>query len=233
MTTHPIWRTSGGSNARRGQGAKPLSSTPQLTMQSHASAGITASPVCTATGNVVLADMAGQIQLTDTTGKPIWQKTLSAGIQATPVIPEDEGCVYAACYNGMVYAIDLKTGEPLWQIEVPSQFDARILSDLLFLPQHHLLILSSWGYQYSAIDTQNHSIVHTWEAGSNLYAGATAAADETVFLLRAKWAREKTNQAVELVQVDPQTGEETALHLVHPQEKAINFMKIASTPVLS
>lgn len=228
-----IWRTSGGNNARQGQAASLFSSSPQLSLKVNASAGITASPVFTASGDCLLADMAGQVQFLTSEGKPKWQWTLTSGIQATPVIQDDDSHAFVACFNGIVYALDLKNGESVWQIEIPSQFDARILSDLLYLPQNDLLLLSSWGYQYSAIDTKKVSVKYTWEAGSNLYAGATATHDETVYLLRAKWAREKSHQAVELLQIDPKTGKAAIIDTVPPEKKSVNFMKIASTPILS
>jgi outer membrane protein assembly factor BamB len=229
-----IWRTSGGDNSRRGLASFSLNLPVAKTGERKAGAGVTASPVFREDGTCFIADFAGNVYAYSPSGELIWHQSIQGGIQSTPALRDDDQILFIATFEGYVYALDTEKGSIAWQQEIPSESDPRILSDLLFLPRSKKLIVSGWGYKYFALDTNREGAIHqTWPAGSTLYAGASANLEETLYMLRARWSANQSEQGVELIETNAQTGDEKSLFFQPPGKKPLKFMKIASPPVLS
>jgi outer membrane protein assembly factor BamB len=228
-----IWRSSGGHNRHNGQGHRALSSNLSLQKTYPVKAGITASPVFTESGNMLVADMADSLTFYSPQGSEMWKIALQGSIYATPAIHESDTLAYVATCAGRLYAIDLTTGDIVWESEIPSESDPRILSDVLYLPNTKSILITSWGYEYSIINAATGKIKSKIAAGSRLYAGASATEDETVYLVRAKWAQNQSEQAIELVRLQVGAGEAEVLHSTPPEKKSVNFMTIAAPPVIN
>lgn len=228
-----IWRTSGGDISRRGLAAIGFVSNPKLLLQLHGNGGLSSSPVFSESGAIFFADMAGGIHSYTPKGEKRWSKEIQGGVQSSPVLNEEDSRLFAATFTGHLYAFDANGGEIIWNVEIPSEADSRILSDLLYLPKENLIILSSWGYKYYAVDAKTGALKNTWDAGSTLYSGASAMDDNSAVLLRVKSSKKKEEQAIELLRLHPSQNNTDILFSISPGQKPVNFLKIAAAPVVS
>jgi len=173
-----------------------------------------------------VADMAGAVQAFSSSGKLRWRVRLSGGVSATPVVHPTKPHLFVGTHAGWVYALDTATGATLWRTEVPTQSDPRILSDLLYLPQADVVVLSSWGGRFHALDASSGAERFSWDAGISPYAAAAADREANLYCLRAV-----SNQGVELVRVTS-NGEETLLHRAPEAKRGARRTLVSAAPVL-
>jgi len=223
------WTTMGGNNSRAGRAACAFALSPKATGNRRAEGRIKASPVFSRDGVMFIADMTGLVRALPPEGKPLWEKRLDASVFATPAV--GDSVLYTATTSGRIYALNAANGDEIWNVQIPSPDDPRILSDLLLLPQFSLVIASSWGKRFVALDVQKHNERFSWDAGTNPYSAASADADGAIYSLRAEWSNSGPN-GTRLVRVDPQPGKETSLFFDEIKDKSTTIHSVAAAPVI-
>lgn len=221
-----IWRTGGGSAARRGLLDRKVSIHPQPVRRLPAQGALQASVVFDGQGRALVSDMTGGVQAFSPQGKRLWQVQVGGGISATPVIHPDKPQVYLGTHTGWVFALDTTRGSTLWKKEIPTSSDPRILSDLLYLPQAGAVILSSWGGRYHALDSETGAEQFSWDAGISPCAAAAADGNGMIYCLRAI-----SRQGVELIRVTS-SGEESILYHAPEDRRGARRALVAAGPVL-
>ena len=221
-----IWLTAGGDNSRRGLYASACRLQPHPSRQLTARGIVHASTVFNSNGTVFIADMSGTVQAFSPAGELLWRKSLAGGISSTPAVLPNESALFVATHEGAVCRLDGDSGDLQWRKDVPSRTDPRILSDLLFLEGPRLVVFSSWGARFVALDAASGEEKISWDAG--LHARSPAAADrsDNVYTLRAARGR-----GVQFVRVS-RTGEECVLFTEPEDERGANRSLVAAPPVL-
>jgi outer membrane protein assembly factor BamB len=219
------WSTSGGDASRRGvfHRAVGLDTPPYRALP--AQGAVQASVVFDPGGRVFVADMAGGVQAYSREGGSLWQKRLAGGISASPVVDLERQRLIAATHAGWVYALETASGAVAWQTQIPTKSDARILSDLLFLPKVPAIVLSSWGGRFCQLEAETGKERHSWDAGISPYAGAMADPDGNVYCMRAVG-----KEGVQLVRMGAD-GKESVLHRQPEGQRSANRMLAAASPV--
>ncbi len=221
-----VWTTAGGANSRRGvfRGNVEIAAKPARALVALGS--VQASVVFDANDRTFVADMAGGVQAFTHGGRLLWQKRLEGGISATPAVHTDGGMLFAGTHAGWVYALDASSGSVAWRTEIPTKADARILSDLLFVPRRGAIVLSSWGGRFVALDRATGKEQQSWDAGISPCAAAAADGDENIYCLRAAW-----KAGVQFVRIGID-GKEAILHQQPENEAPANRALVACAPVL-
>lgn len=222
---HP-WSVSGGDNSRRGQGAAKavIGSKPRLKLK--ARGAVHASPVFDEADRCFVADMAGWVQAFAPEGRITWQVQLDSAISSTPAVDLEKGRLFAGTHRGSVYALETSSGATLWRKAIPSKTDPRILSDILHLERSELVVLSSWGGQFVALDAKTGQERFAWSAGVYASSAAAADAEENVYCIRAV-----DDRGVECVRVDT-SGKEQVLHREPADDRGVRRALVAAGPVI-
>lgn len=220
------WSVSGGDNSRRGQGGTKavIGSKPRLKLKTRGA--IHASPVFDEAGRCLVADMAGWVQAFAPDGRQAWQVQLDSAISSTPAVGLKQGRLFAGTHRGSVYALETSSGATLWRKTVPSKTDPRILSDILHLERSQLVVLSSWGGQFVALDAESGQERFTWAAGVYPSSAAAADAQENVYCIRAV-----DDRGVECVRVDT-AGKEQVLHREPADDRGVRRALVAAGPII-
>ena len=185
-----------------------------------------AAVVFNATGHAFVADLAGGVQAFAPDGKRLWQVTLEGGISATPAVSADDASLFVGTHHGRVYGLESASGAVRWRREIPSKSDPRILSDLLSLPRAGLVVGSSWGGQFHALDGQTGQEKFRWDAGLSPRSAAASDREESIYCLRAR-----SGQGVEFVRVD-EGGQERVLLREPEDPRGARRALVAAGPVL-
>lgn len=212
-STNPqTWPTVGGDNSRRGAfpGLIRLRSRPVHRLR--ASGALQASVLVDEAGRVYTADLAGGIDCFSAAGKTLWSVKLAGGISATPACGRfgspnqlSEPRLFVGTHTGLVYALNPETGEVVWRVEIPTSSDPRVISDLLLLARAELVVLSSWGGKFCALDASTGETRFSWDAGFAPRAAASADSSEAIYCMRAT-----VEAGIEVLRVDAK-GRETVL----------------------
>jgi outer membrane protein assembly factor BamB len=220
------WFTEGGGNARRGlfRGRVEIAAKPVRTLTAQAS--VQTSVVFDPNGRAFIADMSGGVQAFTPEGRRLWHKQLEGGISATPVVDPIGKMLFAGTHAGRAFALDANNGAVAWRTEIPTESDARILSDLLYLPRGRVIVLSSWGGRYLYLDAESGKERHSWDAGISPASGAAADDEDNVYCLRAV-----RQSGVQLVRIDAD-GKESVLYSQAEKGRPSNRLLVSAAPVL-
>ncbi|MGC9326031.1 MAG: PQQ-binding-like beta-propeller repeat protein [Candidatus Hinthialibacter sp.] len=221
-----IWRTGGGDNARRGLFPDPVQLDPKPIHALHAQGSVQASTVFDRHGCAYIADMAGGVQSYSAEFNQRWRTRLEGGVSATPALHSSGQRLYAGTHAGWIYALDASNGESIWEKEIPSKSDPRILSDLLYLPSSNALVLSSWGGRFLALNADDGRELFSWNAGISPDSAASADSQETIYSLRVIW-----DQGVQLIAVSP-SGNEKVLFTQPLERRPANRIPVSAAPVI-
>ncbi len=224
-STARVWTAAGGSG-RTGLFPGPVRLAPEPTRRLTARGALQASVIFDDQDRMFLADMAGWVQAFTSQGGLLWQRQLAGGTSASPALDAEGGRVFIGTHAGWVYALQSADGTVLWRRSLPTKSDARILSDLLYLPAQRSVVLSSWGGQFQTLDAASGETKHTWDAGLWPQAGASADAQGHLYCLRAR-----RGEGVAFFRVSPD-GKETVLHNQPESRRGAQRMATAAAPVL-
>jgi outer membrane protein assembly factor BamB len=180
-----IWTVAGGYGSRTSRFPKPVRLVPVPTRQLHARGAVQASVVFDSEDRAFVADMAGFVSAFAPDGKRIWERQLEGSISATPACDPESGWLFAGTHEGWVYCLENADGAVLWRKRLPSWTDARILSDLLFVPALRAVVLSSWGESFRALEALSGQTLQSWAAGIHPQSGAAATANGDIYFVRA------------------------------------------------
>jgi outer membrane protein assembly factor BamB len=225
LPAHP-WHTSGGDNTRRGLFDSDVRIAPSPTRRLTARGAVQASMVFDNNNRAFVADMAGWVQAFNADGQLLWHQQLQGGVSASPAVDRGTDRLFLGTHLGWVYALQNSTGAIQWKKEIPTKNDPRILSDLLALPEHKLVVLSSWGGRFHALDSADGTTKFSWDAGISPYASASADRAETIYCLRAV-----PEEGLQFVRVSPE-GQETILHRQPGEGRPANRQLVAAAAVL-
>ncbi|MBN2507654.1 MAG: PQQ-binding-like beta-propeller repeat protein [Verrucomicrobia bacterium] len=225
--TDRAWCTSGGDNSRRGafpRAVRLAAAPPARTLG--VSAAVHASVVFDDAGRAFVADMRGGVEAFGRGGGRLWRRRLAGGISASPAVDVRGQRLFVGTHAGWVYALEAATGALTWKRELPSEGDARILSDVLFLPGQDAVVLSSWGGRYVRLAAGTGHEEHAWDGGTWPQAGAAADERGTVYCVRAV-----ANHGVQLLRVAP-TGEASVLHEQRGRTRPAQRLLASASPVI-
>jgi len=225
QSTTRVWTAAGGPG-RAGLFPGPVRLAPKPTRRLVALGAMQASVVFDEQDRVFVADMAGWVQAFTQEGGLVWQRQLAGGVSASPAVDVEGGRVFIGTHAGWVYALQTADGAVLWRRSLPTKGDARILSDLLYLPAQQSVVLSSWGGQFHALDTASGETKHTWDAGLWPQVGASADVQGNLYCLRTR-----RGEGVAFFRVSPD-GKETVLHNQPESRRGAQRMAVAAAPVL-
>jgi outer membrane protein assembly factor BamB len=224
--TSRIWRSAGGDNSRRGlsEWATRLARTPARRLLTDGA--VQAAVVFNQAGSAFIADMASGVRAYAPDGQARWQVKVDGGISATPVMHPDDASLFVATHTGQVYGLDASSGAARWRRGIPSKSDPRILSDLLHLPRADLVVFSSWGGRFHALEARTGQERFSWEAGISPWAAAASDRDDNIYCLRAR-----PEQGLEFARVDGQ-GRELVLFREPEDARGARRALVAAAPVL-
>lgn len=220
------WCVAGGDGTRRGLFRRRFRMTSRPLRRLPAQGAVQASPVFDRAGAAYVADMAGTVQAFGPDGTRRWWVQLAGSISATPAVHLDQPWLFVGTHTGRVYALDTAQGNILWQRELPTQTDPRIISDLLWVPQAGVVVLSSWGGRFYALDVNTGAVWGSWAGG--IWPASAAAADPAGFIY---CLRAVQRQGLELVRVAPD-GQEAVLHRMPEPTCGAGRMLTSPAPVL-
>lgn len=220
------WCVAGGDGTRRGCFGRPVRLASRPLRRLPARGAVQASPVFDRAGAVYVADMAGVVQAFEPEGKLRWRVQLTGSISASPAVHLDQPWLFVGTHAGRVYALDTTQGDILWHRDLPTQTDPRIVSDLLWVPKAGVVVASSWGGRFYALDTKTGAVWGSWAAG--IWPAAAAAADPAglIYCLRVAQGR-----GLELVRAAPD-GQEVVLHQMPEPACGAGRLLAAAAPVL-
>jgi outer membrane protein assembly factor BamB len=221
-----LWTVAGGSPCRAGTFPEPVRFRGKPLRHLETRGAVQAAVVFDADDRAFVADMAGQVQAFDSQGGLLWHRQLEGGVSATPAVDPDNHRLFAGTHFGWVYALRTTDGSVLWRQRLPTTSDARILSDLLYLPARARLVVSSWGGQFRMLAGATGEIGGSWNAGLAPQAAASADPQGNIFCLRAV-----RGEGVTFVRVATD-GTETALHRVAEGARNAARMVVAAAPVI-
>ena len=222
-----LWQTGGGDNARQGLFAGAVRLDLQSLRRLEARGAVQASVVFDTADRAFVADMAGGVQAFALRGRPLWRTQLEGSILATLAVDGAGARLFAGTTAGWVYSLRTPNGGALWRKAIPSKSDPRILSDLLYLPKQKVVVMSSWGGRFYALDAASGEPRYSWDAGLSPYAGAAADTGDRVYCLRAV-----RDEGVQFVRVTTD-GKETILYRQAGSEKEAGRAMVAAAPVLN
>ncbi len=191
-----------------------------------AQGAVRAAVVFNQAGTAFVADMAGGVQAFASSGELLWRTKLDGGISATPVVHRDGRSLLVGTHTGSVFRLDAASGATQWRREIPSKSDPRILSDLLHLARADLVVFSSWGERFHALEAQTGQERFSWDAGISPSSAAASDGQENVYCLRAR-----AGHGVEFVSVDAR-GQERLLLREPEDQRGARRALVAATPVL-
>lgn len=220
------WFVAGGDAARRGLFPRPVRLGRRPVRRLATQGSVQASPVFDRTGAVYVADMAGAVQSFGPDGALRWRVRLAGSISATPAVHLDQPWLFVGTHLGRVYALDTAQGTILWQRDLPTPTDPRIVSDLLWVPKAGVVVVSSWGGRFHALETKTGAVWASWPAG--IWPASAAAADQAGFIY---CVRAVAQQGLELVRVTP-NGQEAVLHRMPEPACGAGRMLTGPAPVL-
>lgn len=220
------WWTAGGTASRSGLGSHRGQLRRHPSRRLAGRGAIQAAVVFDGEGRALVADLAGAVQAYSATGKLLWQVEVNGGISATPAVDVAGRRGFVGTHTGRVQALDMPTGGTIWQQELPTASDPRIISDLLHLAPAGLVVLSSWGGRFRALDAVSGAERFAWDAGISPASAASADQDGNLYCLRAVAGR-----GTELVRVTP-AGVEQVLHGVGEGQRGARRMLTAAAPVV-
>ncbi len=221
-----VWRCGGADSSRRSQCGGAVRLSPKPVQRLKASGAVQASVVFTRSGTAFVADMGGVIHAFSSQGRLGWRVQLDAGISATPAVSADDELLIAATHSGSVYGLKTPNGTLCWRRQIPSKSDPRILSDLLCLSDAGLVIFSSWGGRFHALEVGTGRERFSWEAGISPKAAAAADRAENLYCLRAR-----PEQGTEFVRVSNRGEEQLLLRQPENPEGARRTL-VTAGPVL-
>jgi len=181
----PVWSAAGGGPARTGLWPGRVQLEPKPVRRLLARGALQAGVVFDAAGRALVADLAGWVQAFAPEGRLLWRRQLEGAVSATPAADLPGGRVFVGTHRGWVYALQTGDGTILWRRWLPTQSDARIVSDLLFAPATPAVVASGWGGQFHALDPFTGETKRTWDAGLWPQAGASADASGNLYGVRA------------------------------------------------
>jgi len=185
-----------------------------------------ASPVFNSEGQVFVADMSGAVQAFDRQGGLMWRRQLEGSISSSPAVDLPSGRLFVGTHRGRLYCLNCAGGELLWHVALPSRSDPRIASDLLWVFASGVVVASSWGGRFAALDTDSGQSQQTWDAGISPQAGASADRAGVVYFQRAV-----AGEGVICGRRTPD-GMETVLHREPERERGAGRAVVAAAPVL-
>jgi outer membrane protein assembly factor BamB len=141
-------------------------------------------------------------------------------------VSADDTALLVGTHVGSVFRLDAASGATQWRRAIPSQSDPRILSDLLHLARADLVVFSSWGGRFHALEAQTGQERFSWEAGISPSGAAASDALENIYCLRAR-----AGHGVEFLRVDARGQENILLHEPEDQRGARRAL-VAAAPVL-
>jgi outer membrane protein assembly factor BamB len=224
--TSLIWTVAGGAGARTSRFPKQVRLDPKLSQRLAARGAVQASVVFDAQQRAFVADMGGWIQAFARDGQQLWERQLEGAVSATPACDPETGRLFAGTHAGWVCALNCADGAVLWRGQLPSKTDPRILSDLLYLPAQKLVVTSSWGGAFHALDAGTGESQQTWDAGIYPQSGASADVRGNIYCLRAVHSLGVCFVRRSL------RGEETVLHRQAESPRGAGRMSVAAAPVL-
>jgi outer membrane protein assembly factor BamB len=220
------WVCSGGDITRRGLFPRPVQIDGQPWRRLPARGAVQTSVVFDAEDHCFVTDMAGHVQAFHPDGTALWHVNLDGPISATPAVEPLSKRVYVGTNTGHICALSTEDGRILWQRRLPSESDARILSDLLIVPGTDIVMASSWGGQFHAIAGASGETKQTWDAGISPQSGLAADGQNQVYGLRAV-----TDRGIEWVRLKLD-GTETVLHREPELDRPARRLMVAAAPAL-
>jgi outer membrane protein assembly factor BamB len=220
------WVCAGGDVTRRGLFPRPVSIDGQPWRRLPARGAVQTSVVFDAEDHCFVTDMAGHVQAFHPDGTALWHVNLDGPISATPAVDAVTKRLYVGTNTGQICALRTHDGQTVWQRKLPSESDARILSDLLIVPGTEIVLTSSWGGQFHALDGASGETRQTWDAGISPQSGLAADGQDQVYGLRAI-----TDRGIEWVRLRLD-GTETVLHQEPEAKRPARRMMVAAAPVL-
>lgn len=220
------WVCAGGDGTRRGLFPRPVKITGQPWRRLRTRGAVQTSVVFDAEDHSFVTDMSGHVQALRSDGAALWHVHLDGPISATPAVDPAAKRLYVGTNTGRICALDTETGRTIWQRRLPTESDARILSDLLIVPGTDFVMTSSWGGQFTAIDGASGKTRQTWDAGISPQSGLAAPGQDQIHGLRAiadrgiEWVRLKLD------------GTEIVLHREPEAQRPARRILIAAAPVL-
>lgn len=221
-----IWRAAGGDGTRRGLFAESVEIRIAPGKQLSVQGSVQASVVFDADGRAFVADMAGAVQAFSTGGELLWRVRLPGSISGTPAVHSTKPLLFVGTHTGLTCGLATDSGRSVWRKELPTKADPRILSDLLYLPKSNVVVLSSWGGRFYALEADSGNERFSWEAGISPASAAAAGGDGLIYCLRAK-----SDRGVEFVRIGS-AGEETVLHCAREEKRGARRTLVSAGPVL-
>jgi outer membrane protein assembly factor BamB len=222
------WICAGGDGTRRGLFGRPVLPNSQPSRRLPLSGAAQTSVVFDAEDRALVTDTAGQVQAFAAGGSALWSKELVGGISATPAVNPALNRFYVGTHAGWLCALGTEDGRSFWQQRLPTRSDARIVSDLLVVPGTDVVIASSWGGHFHAIDGATGQTRQTWDAGISPQSGVTAAGPNHIYGLRAVARR-----GIEWVRFSLDREErERVLHVEPESARPAQRMVVAAAPVM-
>jgi outer membrane protein assembly factor BamB len=164
-------------------------------------------------GRACVADMSGCLRAFSEKGTIDWTLQIDAAVSATGAMDSAGGRFFVGTHSGSVWAVQSANGNVLWRKTLPTKSDPRILSNLLYLPRHDLVVLSSWGGSFVALQAASGEAHTSWDAGFYPQCGATAGDSETLYFLRSlkdqgcQWVGRSTDDKEQILFHEPEPPE--------------------------
>ncbi|MHC4877123.1 MAG: outer membrane protein assembly factor BamB family protein [Planctomycetota bacterium] len=112
----PAWR---GNNARNDETTHAIPGGVKLAWQTDVSANELPTAPVTAGGMTFVADRTGKVEAFDQSGKPAWTAFTAGPVYYAPAIAD--GRLFVGSADGRVYALEARTGRPLWTARIAPQ----------------------------------------------------------------------------------------------------------------
>jgi outer membrane protein assembly factor BamB len=225
-TNERAWLASGGGRARGGLYAGRVQLEVEPGLRLSMAGAVQASAVFDNEDRGFVADMTGAVRAFGADGARIWETTLEGGVSASPAVDAKGERLFVGTHSGWIYAIRNRDGAVLWRSRLATQSDARIVSDLLHEPTQGVVVGSSWGGRFHALDARSGESRRTWDAGISPGSAAAAGADGTLYCLRAV-----AGEGTVFFRVSPD-GEERVLHREPEATRSANRLVTSAAPVL-
>lgn len=221
-----VGRSTGGPNSRHGLFDRAAHRERRPALRLQAQGTVQAAVVFNQSGTAFIADLAGGVQAYTPNGKLLWRVKVEGGISAAPVVTADNALLLVGTHHGYVFGLDAASGATRWRQEIPSQSDPRILSDLLHLTRADLVVFSSWGGRFHALDARTGQERFNLDAGISPRAAAASDKDENIYYLRAL-----SGHGVEFVRINTH-GQERVLLRQPEDTRGARRALVAAAPIL-
>ncbi|XP_031554411.1 uncharacterized protein LOC116291382 [Actinia tenebrosa] len=145
--------------------------------------GVVASPSVSKTGTIYVGSHDGYLYSLDSdNGTTIWRKSLGGPIYGRVALGEEKGALYAgtsADKGPRVFALDMKTGEVLWQFDKAG----KIMSSPAVSADGKVVYFCSLDKNIYALDTDTGSPIWTLDTGSEIESSPyVSKADGTLYV---------------------------------------------------